>query len=105
MKPTRKQVNIADEILQAIMQTEEWNRMAIDDPCVNRDEKILDDLLLQMGLNGSQREAIKEAVLAVIVDYEHIAVFYGMSVIFSLLSVSMEPKAVTRQILQRVKGA
>lgn len=99
MKPTKAQVNIVDDALQAIMQTETWMEMSESDPCIAHSQKLLDSLLKD--LDKAKRNAITDAILSVINDHEQVAVLYGMQVVFSMMDVSRNHKALSRRMLHR----
>jgi len=102
----KKQLEIMDDIIGAISDTNEWRRIQMEDPSILAAEEkvggILDRVkpLIPRELFMQLSDAITEVGTA----YHDPAILYGIQVAQAIHDVVLNPTALSRHILNRIHG-
>lgn len=105
MKATKKQIATMDEIMSAIIQTEEWADIQESDPGIKLATQGYKQAIekIKPFLSFEMLDELDTAVAGCLSALEFSAVLYGISVAETIRTASANPAAVSRHMLERIE--
>ena len=102
-----KNVQLVDEIMQTVTQTDVWTEELTNDPVIKEAEEeveaVMEEVRGYIPLELFLR--LDEAIAYKSVAYHEPAILYGMRVAYALMDVCRRPSDLSRSIMERVKEA
>ncbi len=92
---------IMDDIMDRVTQTEEWNRIQLEDPAIAKAEREAEELYNNLDRKGQDRAQSLLASLAC--AYSCVAILYGMRVAEAIRETVADPCAFSQYILKRLE--
>lgn len=104
MLKTELKPEIFGEVVDSIMQTEEWFKIATNDPRINAAENEVFSLLesVQKRIPEDVYNQLMDAIAELGVSYTETATLYGMSVANTLRELAANPNVYSRYITDRM---
>lgn len=105
-----KSVKLVDELMNAIIQTDEWNEIQLNDPDIAEKSERLNRLLDQLRDAAPPELAdlvgeLEGAALDAACSYIAPAIMYGLHIADAIRDVSSRPWDLSRYVMQRIGGA
>lgn len=103
MKATKKQIITMDQVMNAVVQTDEWFDIQDNDPGIKRAYEAYHQVLdkLRPLITHELEDALRTAVAGLLSTQETPAILYGLSVAETIRTVSANPSAVSKRMLER----
>lgn len=93
---------IMDDIMDRITQTEEWNRIQLEDPQIAEAEREAEVLYRDLG--GKEQDRVTELLAGLSTAYSYAAILYGMRVAVAIHEATADPCVMSRYVLKRLEG-
>ena len=102
-----KNVRLMDDLMQAIVQTEEWESIQENDPEIKRSDRQLVSTLQEVSgfIPREMYIKIEEAVYGYSNAVSNAAMLYGMRVLEAIRDVSARPCDLSRHVMERTGRA
>lgn len=102
-----KNVQLVDELMQSIGQTDVWQDELANNPMIQQSEKELSAVMEKIRQYAPKELAdqLSDTVSENIVAYEWPAILYGMRVVYAIEDVSRRPSDLSRFLMQRTGRA
>lgn len=103
MKATKKQIITMDQIMNAVVQTDEWFDIQENDPGIKRADEAYHQVLdkLRPLITHELEDELGTAVAGLLSAQETPAILYGLSVAETIRAASANPTAVSKRMLER----
>ena len=95
-----RELATVNDIVEAVATSDGWNDIQQNDPQISAAEKVFDTTIEGCANEG----AVYDAALALVGAYADAAILYGIHVANAIRSVSADPMALSRYIMER-RGA
>lgn len=104
MAPMKDSIDIMDDIMNYVSQTNFWNNIQLTDPMIqNADEELTAQLAKLKGIvPGRQIEDLRDHAWYLVNAFTYPAILYGMRVAQAIQEVTADPAALSQRILDRV---
>lgn len=103
---TEKEVSMMAEIMDSILQTDEWMEMQLNDPGIKAADSVFEQALDKAKgyIPHDLYVELSDTRCGVIAAYADAAVLYGMNVITTIQRVAANPHELSRFWLQRAQN-
>lgn len=101
------ELGIMDDVMCAITQTDEWQRIQLKDPRILEAEKELNRVLVQVRpfLPGNLMDELENSARGSIATaYGEVGILYGIHVADAIHAVAAKPTLLSRRIMERLAG-
>lgn len=108
MSPMKENLELANDIVGCIAQTDLWAGIQQGDPMIKDADDALDKKLEKLKACLPENEAedmvedIREAAMDLLSAFEYPAILYGMRVAQTIQEVTLDPTALSQHIMDRV---
>ena len=92
-----RELATVNDIVEAVVTSEGWNDIQRNDPQISAAEKVFDTTIEGCANEG----AVYDAALALVGAYVDAAILYGIHAANAIRSVSADPMALSRYIMER----
>ena len=100
----KKSCEIMRDIMGAIVETEEWNRIQFSDPVIQRAEDEFRSLLKQVD-SPEVETKLSDACTALISAFADAATLYGIQVANAIRDIADDPCVLSRFYMERAEAA
>lgn len=99
-----KNIQLVDELMQGIGQTDVWQDEIMNNPLIQQSEKELSAVMEKIRQYAPKElvDQLSEMVSENIMAYEWPTILYGMRVMYALIDVSGRPSDLSRFLMQRI---
>lgn len=104
MDHMKDSIDIMDDIMNYVSQTDFWNNIQLTDPMIqNADEELTAQLAKLKGIvPDGQIENLRSRAWYLVNAFTYPAILYGMRVAQAIQDVTADPAALSQRILDRV---
>lgn len=102
----KKELKIMDNIMGAIVDSEEWGYIQLNDPQIQMAKNALKELLEQIRplVPTGVADSLYDACLSVVTAYSDAAIIHGIHVSNSIHMVAADPTALSRYVAERMEA-
>lgn len=100
----QKKLKIMDDIMCAVTQTEEWDRIQTSDPAILEANKETRELLelIRPAISDDLLYRLDDAISGQFCAYVDAAILYGIQVADAIHAVSENPEALSYHVMERI---
>lgn len=104
MSPMKENLEIVDNVMDRVTQTDFWNRIQLTNPMIKEADDQLSALLDKLKATSPENlvEEVRDAAWGLSNAFCYPAILYGMRVAQAIQEVALDPNALSQYIMDRV---
>ncbi len=104
MNPMKENLEIVDDIMDRVTQTDFWNNIQLTNPMIKDADNQLSTLLDKLKATSPEDlvEEVRDAACGLSNAFCYPAILYGMRVTQAIQEVTLDPNALSQHIMDRV---
>lgn len=104
MNPMKENLEIVDDIMDRVTQTDFWNNIQLTNPMIQEADEQLEAQLTQLDgiISNRQIDEIRSHAWYLVNAFTYPAILYGMRVTQAIQEVALDPNSLSQYIMDRV---